>query len=427
MINETYFSLLNIGFNICFMLYLLFKYFYEQGHKYYLILALLSLSFVINVVLRLDFVDGDYTLIRISRKLVVLFFYAFILSFLDFGKSRFVRISIVLGMAYIGIGIVSRVLMAHYPFFATVNSYYKSLYSFVDLYMIGVMIFYISRNRKGYYQYILYGLLTVISCAVLIYYGDSLFGLSRYVSGYFIFQAEIVICFCFFFLAIITKENEQKKENKRLEHLVMTQELEKERSLYKERERIAFDMHDELGAGISAIKLQTEILKQQLPQEVQPQEIDNLIKISENMNRSMREMLWSINPGNDNLKNFIDHCTSYGEAYFEKTNIHFRHEYTLQDAECRLNAEVRYNVFLILKEAFHNCVKHSQATVVLLKISEADHRLFIVIQDNGTGFSESKTEGYGLKSMRNRMEKLHGDIIFHCDNVGARIDIEVSC
>lgn len=427
MVSETFFSLLNIGFNISFMLYLVFKYFYERHNKYYLFLALLSLSFVINVILRLEVVDGDYTLVRISRKLVVLFFYVFMLSFLDLSKSRFVKISLLSGMAFIGAGILSRGLMSYYPVFADVNSLYKSLYTFVDLYLIGVMIFYISRNRKGYYRYIFYGLLAVIICAILIYYGDSLFGLNRYISEYLIFQIEIVLCFCFFFLAIITKENEQKKENKRLERLVLTQELEKEKSLYKERERIAFDMHDELGAGISAIKLQTEILKQQFPNGLYPEDIDNLIKISENMNRSMREMLWSINPGNDSLKNFIDYCIGYGETYFEKTNIHFRHEYTLQDYECRLNAEVRYNLLLMLKEAFHNCVKHSQATVVLLKISEADRRLSIVIDDNGIGFLEPKTEGYGLKSMRNRVEKLHGDIVFHCSDDGTCIHINVNC
>ena len=425
MINETYFSLLNIGFNICFILYLIFKYFYEKQSRYYLFLALLSLSFAVNLILRLEVVNGDFTWVRVSRKAVVLFFYVFMLSFLDLRSSKLVRYSLIGGIFFIGIGIISRLLMSENSTFTTINTWYKSLYTAVDLFLIVVLLYHISMDRRGYNKYVFCGLLAVILCAVLIYFGDSWFGLNRYVSGFIIFQVEILVCFCFFFLAIITKESEQKRENERLESLVKTQKLEKEKSLHRERERIAFDMHDELGAGISAIKLQSEILKKQLPQDLNSEEIDNLIKISEHMNRSMREMLWSINPDNDNLKNFEEYCIRYGESYFDCTDITFQYHSNLENPEAKLHAEVRYNLLLILKEAFNNCVKHSQASEVSLTISADSQFINIVIQDNGIGLLSDNKDGYGLKSMRKRVEKLRGEIHFQSDENGTKITATV--
>lgn len=425
MLNETIFSLLNIGFNICFMLYLMFKYFYEQSNKYYLLLALLSLSFTTNLILRLEVVNGDYTWVRISRKAVVLFFYAFVLSFLDSRLSKFVRISLIAGIVYIGIGIFSRLLMSNFTMFASINSLYKSLYTYVDLYIIGVMIYHIWNKRNGYYLYIFYGLLSVIICAVLIYAGDPLFGLDRYISGYLIFQFEILICFCFFFLAIISKENEQKLEIERLENLVEIEKQEKEASLNLERERIAFDMHDELGAGLSAIKLQSEILKKQHGSGFNAEELDNLITISDHMSRSMREMLWSINPDHDNLKNFEEYCIRYAEEYFERTSISFQHISNVQDPESSLYAEVRYNLLLILKEGFHNCAKHSQANLVILTINANSRFIHLIIKDNGIGLLPDAPEGYGLKSIRKRVEKLKGEVLFHSQGQGTQIDVRI--
>ncbi len=425
MLNETIFSLLNIGFNICFMLYLIFKYFYEQNNKYYLFLALLSLSFTTNLILRLEIVNGDYTWIRISRKAVVIFFYAFILSFLDIRRSKFVRISLISGMIFISIGLISRLLISSSVLFSSINSIYRSLYSFVDLYIIAVMISYVWKKRTGYYLYILYGLLTVITCAVLIYTGDQLFGLHRYISGYLLFQTEIIICFCFFFLAIITKESEQKNEIERLEYLVETEKKEKENSLNLERERIAFDMHDELGAGLSAIKLQSEILKKQGSNTLNHDDLDALINIADHMNKSIREMLWSINPQNDNLKNFEEYCIRYGREYFERTPILFKAESNLQDPGSSIYAEVRYNMLLILKEAFHNCAKHSQGSSVNFSIIADSRSIHMIVEDNGIGLSNDRAEGYGLKSMKRRVEKLNGEIRLRSDANGTQIDIKI--
>ena len=97
--------------------------------------------------------------------------------------------------------------------------------------------------------------------------------------------------------------------------------LEIQKKIQEERERISHDMHDDLGAGISALKLQAEFLKQKVGEQHLKEDIDDLLKTSEEMNLSMREMLWSLNSSNDNLGNFMQYVSLYAENFFKKTDI----------------------------------------------------------------------------------------------------------
>jgi two-component system sensor histidine kinase DesK len=109
----------------------------------------------------------------------------------------------------------------------------------------------------------------------------------------------------------------KEKQLKESEHQnqLLQKELEKQKSIEAERERISHDMHDDLGAGISALKLQAEFLKQRAENDDLKNDIDELLKTSEEMNLSMREMLWSLNSGNDTLGSFIDYSKMYAQNF----------------------------------------------------------------------------------------------------------------
>lgn len=98
---------------------------------------------------------------------------------------------------------------------------------------------------------------------------------------------------------------------------ILEKELEIQKKIQEERERISHDMHDDLGAGISALKLQAEFLKQKINEQHLKEDINDLLKTSEEMNLSMREMLWSLNSNNDTLGNFIQYLTIYSENFFK--------------------------------------------------------------------------------------------------------------
>ena len=100
---------------------------------------------------------------------------------------------------------------------------------------------------------------------------------------------------------------------------LLEKELEIQRKVQEERERISHDMHDDLGAGISALKLQAEFIKQKVDDQSVKADVDDLLKTAGEMNLSMREMLWSLNSTNDNLGNFMQYVVQYAEGFFKKT------------------------------------------------------------------------------------------------------------
>jgi two-component system sensor histidine kinase DesK len=99
---------------------------------------------------------------------------------------------------------------------------------------------------------------------------------------------------------------------------ILEKELEIQKKVQEERERISHDMHDDLGAGISALKLQAEFIKQKVEDEMIKADVDDLLKTAGEMNLSMREMLWSLNSDNDNLVNFMQYVAQYAENFLKK-------------------------------------------------------------------------------------------------------------
>ena len=190
---------------------------------------------------------------------------------------------------------------------------------------------------------------------------------------------------------------------------ILEKELEIQKKVQEERERISHDMHDDLGAGISALKLQAEFIKQKVEDEMIKADVDDLLKTAGEMNLSMREMLWSLNSDNDNLVNFMQYVAQYAENFFKKTDIKITVKREVYSPETKLNSEVRRNLFLCAKEAFNNIYKHSKASDINILFSLNNNEMFTMqIIDNGLGISEKSSSGYGLQNMQKRMNDVGG-------------------
>ncbi|HCR76602.1 MAG TPA: two-component sensor histidine kinase [Chryseobacterium sp.] len=204
---------------------------------------------------------------------------------------------------------------------------------------------------------------------------------------------------------------EQQLKESEHQNQLLQKELEKQKSIEAERERISHDMHDDLGAGISALKLQAEFLKQRAENDDLKNDIDELLKTSEEMNLSMREMLWSLNSGNDTLGSFIDYSKMYAQNFLKKTKILLLTESENVVLETVITTEQRRNLFLCLKEALNNAYKHSQSNHIKLSFIQKDKEFMMKISDNGIGINHEKSEGNGLRNMKRRMQEQNG----HCE------------
>ncbi len=223
-----------------------------------------------------------------------------------------------------------------------------------------------------------------------------------------IFVVFIVISYNKKQLLYLKEKQLQQSEH---QNQLLQKELEKQKSIEAERERISHDMHDDLGAGISALKLQAEFLKQRAENDDLKNDIDELLKTSEEMNLSMREMLWSLNSGNDTLGSFIDYSRMYAQNFLKKTKILLLTESKNVVLETIITTEQRRNLFLCLKEALNNAYKHSQSNQIKLSFIQKGKEFMMKISDNGIGINHEKSEGNGLRNMKRRMQEQNG----HCE------------
>lgn len=204
---------------------------------------------------------------------------------------------------------------------------------------------------------------------------------------------------------------EQQLKESEHQNQLLQKELEKQKSIEKERERISHDMHDDLGAGISALKLQAEFLKQKSEDKNLIADIDELLKTSEEMNLSMREMLWNLHSGNDTLGSLIDYANVYAHNFLKKANINLISDTENIKPDTKISTEQRRNLFLCLKEALNNAYKHSEANELRISFIQNEEKFIMEISDNGIGITPHKNEGNGIRNMRARMQEQNG----HCE------------
>lgn len=197
--------------------------------------------------------------------------------------------------------------------------------------------------------------------------------------------------------------------------LVQRIALENKQAIEKERTRIATDMHDDLGAGLSRIKFLSETIgikkQQQLPIE---EEIIGIRRYSHEMIDKMGEIVWALNERNDSLSDLLSYTRSYAAEYLLQAGIHCQVEIPADFPSCFVSGEFRRNVYLTIKEALHNIVKHAHAEQVRIRmvISEQDKMLLITIADDGVGFDDNTIRPLcnGLNNMQRRIRELGGSL-----------------
>jgi signal transduction histidine kinase/ligand-binding sensor domain-containing protein len=186
--------------------------------------------------------------------------------------------------------------------------------------------------------------------------------------------------------------------------------LEKKQAIEKERTRIATDMHDDLGAGLSRIKFLSETigLKKQQQQPIE-EEITKIREYSHEMIDKMGEIVWALNERHDSLSDLLSYTRSYAMEYLSQNGIACRINTPENSKTVFVSGEFRRNIFLSVKEALHNVVKHAQADEVIVNVS-VDKYLTISLQDNGVGINKESIRPYsnGLNNIKKRMEEIHG-------------------
>jgi signal transduction histidine kinase len=191
---------------------------------------------------------------------------------------------------------------------------------------------------------------------------------------------------------------------------------EQRHAVERERGRIAKDIHDDLGSSLTRIMMLGHSAEEGLTrrQDVGAQ-VQKMVHSAHSTVQALDEIVWAVNPQNDTLDGLVAYIGHYADELFENSSIHCRLEIPFELPALFLAAEVRHNLFLVVKEAFHNVLKHSGASEAHLRIAATTRSLEIEIEDNGCGFEsgihrDGGRKGNGLENMRKRISSLGGQM-----------------
>ena len=207
--------------------------------------------------------------------------------------------------------------------------------------------------------------------------------------------------------------------------------LEQQHALEQERARIARDIHDDLGSSLTHISMLSELAE---ADKANPKEVETHVRkiaaCARETVRSLDEIVWAVSPENDTWNSLAEYLSEYANEFFAVTNVRCRLEMPLDLPPYPLPSEVRHGLFLVIKEALNNSLKHAHASEVRIRVAEQGSGVKIVITDDGRGFELEQTRavsgGHGLQNMRERIESLGG--MFQIDSgpgKGTRVTIGI--
>ena len=252
-------------------------------------------------------------------------------------------------------------------------------------------------------------------------------------TGWFLFLSVAVLVAATFVTVrfVVTRRLQLKLE--RLEH---------EQMVHRERARIAKDIHDDLGASVTEIAILSDLAQNpDLPAADARADLQKIVTKTKTLTQLLDEIVWAVNPQRDSLENFVSYTCSYAEDFLGVAKISCRLQLPPMVPDIALRTDVRHGLFLVVKEALNNVVKHAGASTVEIRMEAQPDEFVVSISDNGRGFTPpafttaspegagQKTKqapGEGLGNMRARVESLGGRFeIFSRPGGGTQVRIKL--
>lgn len=398
------------------------EFLYYSGYAFFLGVMLFAKAIYTWRTTSISFFQEEY-LDFVMQSVGHLFYMAFMQQFLATRKEHpFLHYLYNCGIVML---IVSALGYSYLHFFTdnfVLQNGLENLTKLLLLLMVLIFLFYSMRNWKDkLLRYLFWGNLCLFVFSLLSQLNVMAPALSRALPGILsnsLFYYEIGLFLeLVFFLAGLNHKNRrqligQARERERLKAENQMKEYEKELAVFKaqqeERDRISADMHDELGSGMTAIRLMSEIARNKMKENT-PVEIEKISHSADEVLNKMNAIIWSMNSGNDTVDNLISYIRSYALEYFESTPIYCRVMIPERIEKIEVSGDKRRNIFLCVKETLNNAMKHSGATELKINIAIKD-KLEIFITDNGVGIDLQRLRqfGNGLKNISKRMESIGG-------------------
>ncbi len=195
------------------------------------------------------------------------------------------------------------------------------------------------------------------------------------------------------------------------------------------RSKIATDLHDDIGSTLSSISFYSETIRQQTSEQL-PQLTPLLNRMGESsreMVGNMSDIVWAINPTNDDIKHLATRIQTHAATLCSLKNIQLQFECNEEMYSLKLSMERRQNIFLLFKEAINNALKYAECSIITVQLSKQKEQFFLLVKDNGIGFEKDIVEdGNGLINMQKRAKDI-GGICSITSKQGNGTSVEFTC
>ncbi len=279
---------------------------------------------------------------------------------------------------------------------------------------------------------IVFSLISLLLIITPLHFTSATSQFSIFNDGLFYYEIGLMLELTFFLLGLAYKNKMEiittVKEREQLKLDNERKEFEKQMAILEakqeERNRISADMHDELGSGVTAIHLMSEIVKSKMKENTLP-EIEKISHSAGELLNKMNTIIWTMISSNDSVESLITYIRIYALEFFENTPIdcHFNMPDPIPAKD--MNGEKRRNIFLCVKEALNNALKHSNATNLTIDIT-VSQKLIISILDDGIGINLDNLRKFsnGLTNMKKRMHAIEGSFTIE-NHLGTKVIFEL--
>ena len=186
------------------------------------------------------------------------------------------------------------------------------------------------------------------------------------------------------------------------------------------RNEISKDLHDDLGSTLGSINILIEVAKNKMESGLKDQGYSVLTKISNNtreMIEKMSDIVWAINPKNENLEKIIQRLSDFSMETCTSKGVQLEFQTDETTLKMVLSMEAIKNIYLIVKEAMNNAIKHSDCKHLTVSFKSVPKSLNISIMDDGKGFDPEKIKnGNGLINMASRVNEIKGNFSIRSAN-----------
>jgi ligand-binding sensor domain-containing protein/two-component sensor histidine kinase len=177
--------------------------------------------------------------------------------------------------------------------------------------------------------------------------------------------------------------------------------------------KIASDLHDNIGAGLTEIAILSEVTErsEEHSSSVVKKELQKISETARQLVDSMSDIVWVVNPQRDSLYDLIVKLKDSYNEFFGSIGISFQVNNIEKSDDIKLPMEYKQNLLLMFKEAINNAIKHSGCKRIILGASYKNDIIEIILKDDGKGFDSNKVKfGNGIKNMENRANKIKGKL-----------------